>query len=175
MRGSKACSLVVTACVGSSLFVCPAGAQNAPSATQPVPLSSDAAKSSNSAAPATPAAPAVQTEGQALPPVVVTEQSTKRRLKKRKRTASKKIAGRASVAPSASPVPPAPTVQANAGQQATSQNPLTLQNDAFNTARKGLLTQIGTNSYSFDKDAIEALPQGIQKLPSISCFCRPQA
>ncbi len=169
MRGWKISSVAVAACASSSLFlISPAGAQNATPPTQssspPVQPSPPSAPSTSASSNAT--APVMQ-PGQSLPPVVVTEQGAKRRTKKRRTKASKKktaTSGASYQPASATALQTMPKGATEISGEASTagQTPLAIDNEAFDEARKSLFTQVGTASYAFDKDKIEALPQGTQ-------------
>jgi outer membrane receptor protein involved in Fe transport len=129
-------------------------AQTPPAANPPVPAAPDTSKKPPETTAPTEQQPAVQ----ALPPVVVTETAAPARK-------AKAAAHKAKTVPSAVK-PSAVTPSAAAGTQPAAasapESLLATRDDAFNQARSSLLTQVGTNSFTFSREAIEALPQGTE-------------
>ena len=124
-----------------SLAVETAWAQQPP--TAPTPPSAETPQ---------PAAPAGQAEK--LPEVVVTQESQTQKKKKAPHKAS---------AAEGPPAPAAPSPEAaTTGTQSTSAaaGPLAVETQALDAARDTLLTQIGTNAFSINREALEAIPQG---------------
>ena len=125
----------------------PATQQEAvPGATEP--------PATNAGSPAQTVSPNAQAPVEQLPPIVViTEPSPGQ---KPKQVARKPSPGKAAPGPPVSPATP----EASANGTPTSASELAVKNAAFNAARDNLLTQIGTSSYDFSQQAIQALPQG---------------
>lgn len=143
MASSTLRGLVAILCSGASLSqVSLASAQTAPANAGP-PSSSTAGSP-----------PAAAT--QELPDVVVSEPSTKVATKKKKAASHAKT--------DVSAAKPSPPSDEDHSQTATkaAEDPLVFQTNAFNAARKDIFTQVGTTSYSFDQQALQALPQGVQ-------------
>ncbi|RUO98433.1 TonB-dependent receptor [Hyphomicrobium sp.] len=121
------------------------------------PLSSALAQTAPAATqtPSPPAA-AAPTAPAELPDVVVAEPSAKAASK------TKKAPSKARTVPEAdSPSSPA-AADAAASEAEAAKDPFVFQTNAFNAARKDIFTQVGTTSFSFDRDALQALPQGTQ-------------
>ena len=100
------------------------------------------------------AAPAGKAEQ--LPEVVVTQES---QTQKKKKAPHKPSAAKGPSAPAA----PSAAATAAAGSQAsasTAAGPLAVETQALDAARDTLLTQIGTNAFSINREALEAIPQG---------------
>lgn len=77
-------------------------------------------------------------------------------------TKKKKAASHAKTDVSAAkPSPPSDEDHSQTAKKAA-EDPLVFQTNAFNAARKDIFTQVGTTSYSFDQQALQALPQGVQ-------------
>jgi outer membrane receptor protein involved in Fe transport len=92
---------------------------------------------------------------QQLPDVVVSEPSQKP-ARKVKKPSHRDVASKAGK-------PPLPgDGQQPQSDESKAEDPLVFQANAFNAARKDIFTQVGTTSYSFDQQALQALPQGVQ-------------
>ena len=107
--------------------------------------------------PAPPPAQAPQ-QGQAgkaeqLPPVTVIEPPEKKTAPPR----ASKAKGSAPPIPAVATGPPTASTAEAAAAQA---GPLVAETQAFDSARDNLLTQIGTNSFSMNRDALAAVPGG---------------
>ena len=151
-HGRSARAFVYAACAAAGIL--PAMAQTPPAANPPVPAAPETSKKPPETTAPTEQQPVVQ----ALPPVVVTE--TAAPAKKAKAAAHKTKTVASAVKPSAvTPSAAAGTQPAAASAPASL---LAIQGDAFNQARSSLLTQVGTNSFTFSREAIEALPQGTE-------------
>jgi len=93
-----------------------------------------------------------------LPPVKVIEETAKKTAPHK----ATKAKGSAAPVPSASTGTP---VQANLAGSPQA-GPLVAETQALDTARDNLLTQIGTNSFSMNREALEAMPEGTNALVS---------
>jgi outer membrane receptor protein involved in Fe transport len=135
----------------------PTTQQESAPATTETPAAGESAPSS-SGNPAQTAAPSAQPPAAQLPPVVViTKPATGQKPKK---VARKPSPGKA--APQA-PVPSATPEASGYGTPTSGAvSELAAKNASFNAARDNLLTQIGTSSYDFSQQAIQALPQGTE-------------
>lgn len=106
-------------------------------------------------APAPAEAPSDATSAQ-LPAVVVSEPASKAPPKAVPKV--RKATGKSTVAKAPSAPDGSPADAASQGQE----SPLAFKNDAFNAARSGIFTQVGTNQYSFREQDLQALPQGTE-------------
>ncbi len=119
-----------------------------------VAMAQTAAGSPTSGPAAPPGAPPAA--AQQLPAVVVAEPNAKGAPKKARKstqaTTTRSTAGAASSADK----------DQSAVTTGSREDPLVFETNAFNAARKDIFTQVGTNSYSFSEQAIQALPQGTE-------------
>ena len=154
-HGRSARVFVYAACAAAGMAqALPAMAQTSPAANPPVPAAPETSKKPPETTAPTEQQPAVQ----ALPPVVVTE--TAAPAKKPKAAAHKAKTVPSAVKPSA--VTPSAAAGTQPAAVSAPASLLAIQGDAFNQARSSLLTQVGTNSFTFSREAIEALPQGTE-------------
>ena len=129
-----------------------------PPATQQEAVPGAGAASNNAGSPAETVSPNAQAPIEQLPPVVVIMKPGP--AQKPKRAAHKASSAKAGSQPQGPPhvsEPPSGETPALAAAQA-----LAVKGKAFDQARADLLTQIGTSSYDFSQQAIQALPQGTE-------------
>lgn len=93
-----------------------------------------------------------------LPPVVVTEPAQPQRLKAPIKKVATHNTGVKAAGPQKSPTNPASLTQSKSADA----DPSAIRSASFNDAQRAIYTQVGTNSYSFGAEAIQALPQGDQ-------------
>jgi outer membrane receptor protein involved in Fe transport len=120
------------------------------------PPATAGAPSNNAGGSAQTAAPNGQGTAAQLPPVVVVTKAKPGQKPKQvvRKTSAAKATSRPPEAPQGSEQTPGETPAMAAAHA------LATKNEAFDQARANLLTQLGTSSYDFDREAMQALPQG---------------
>ena len=107
-------------------------------------------------APAAPATPPAQPSATELPPIVVVEPSAKPKKTKAHPKATTTKGPAVPGGPSPGPTQPTGTQISAIGAAGA----LATETKSLDDARNSLLTQVGTNAYSLNQQALEALPEG---------------
>jgi outer membrane receptor protein involved in Fe transport len=145
MAVSKLRGIVLAVCSGASV------------AQGPVALAQTATGSQGNTPATAPSGTSTNAQDAQLPAVVVAEPKAKTTAKKSKKAAQGKAKPATANAASAAQG----NGQTIAASDATA-NPLVFQENAFNSARNDIFTQIGTNQYSMGEGQLQALPQGTE-------------